>query len=115
MSVFLSTFEIKTLNLCLFVFLLFSPHLKFKPLTLCLSVCLFSAEQASRASVMGAFLRPESAVSAGASGNGGIAGRRGSDPRRPSALEQQVQQQLLNTIMHTKAQVQFRVIKVLGF
>ena len=52
-----------------------------------ISLFRFSAEQAGRASIMGAFLRPESA-----SGNGGISGRRGSDPRRPSALEQQVHQ-----------------------
>lgn len=43
----------------------------------------FSAEQANRASVMGAFLRPESAAAAAA------AGRRGSDPRRTTAFEQQ--------------------------
>jgi len=44
----------------------------------------FPAEQANRASVMGAFLRPESATAAAAS-----SGRRGSDPRRTTALEQQ--------------------------
>jgi hypothetical protein len=41
----------------------------------------FPAEQGNRASVVGAFLKPESASGAG--------GRRGSDPRRASPLEQQ--------------------------
>ena len=59
---------------------------KLKICSLCF-VNIFSAEQAGRASIMGAFLRPDSVP--GHSSSTGALGRRGSDPRRTTPLEQQ--------------------------
>ena len=53
-----------------------------------LNILFISAEAANRASIMGAaFLKPDNLQ--GNHGGAGAGGRRGSDPRRTTALEQQ--------------------------
>ena len=47
--------------------------------------CPISAEAANRASIMGAFVKPDNLQ--GNHGGSGAGGRRGSDPRRATAME----------------------------